>query len=79
MLTDEVSITLFHNQDYEGALVGITEDHRAVYDYDKMVETLMRDDHMTQDEAVEWIDYNTIGGLQGKPDEPIIMYTDLYD
>jgi len=44
-----------------------------------MVEALMRDDHMTQDEAVEWIDYNTIGGLQGKPDEPIIMYTDLYD
>lgn len=76
---DEVQIELFECSSYEGALVGITDDNRAVYSYDKMIESLMRDDNMTYDEAVEWIDFNTIGSLVGKTDGPIIMYTDLYD
>lgn len=46
-----------------------------MYDYEKMVQWLVETEGMTETEAVEWIDYNTIGALgNGGPDGPIIMY-----
>lgn len=45
------------------AVVGY--DHRGllVYSYEKMLDIFMRD--MTEEEAVEWIDYNVIGTNAG--------------
>lgn len=63
------------NYSYDDALIGITEDNRAVYDYDKMVEWLMKEESFTATEAMEWIDYNTIRALPYMGDgAPIIMY-----
>ena len=61
---------------YDEALVGITHDDRAVYDFDKMVEWLVANEGFCTDEAIEWIEYNTIRALpyMGE-DAPIIMYT----
>lgn len=40
-----------------------------------MVDYLMNEDDFTYDEAVEWIDYNTIGSLPyGDGNYPIIMF-----
>ena len=50
---------IFGNGDYITALIGYTEDGRAVYDYDLMIEFLKEYDEMTPDEAEEWLDYNT--------------------
>lgn len=59
---------------YDGALIGVTDDHRAVYDYDLMIHWLMEKENWTAEEAAEWIDYNTIRALpyMGE-DAPIIM------
>lgn len=59
----------------EETLIGITEDNRAVYDFDKMVWWLMVHEDCTYDDAVEWIDYNTIRSLPYVGENaPIIMY-----
>lgn len=59
---------------YDSALVGVSHDDRAVYDYDLMMEWLMKTEGFTEEEAVDWIDYNTIRVLpyMGN-DGPIVM------
>lgn len=60
---------------YDGAIIGVTTDGRAVYDFDKMVEELMQDEEWSYEDAVEWIDYNTIRSLPyAGLKAPIIMY-----
>ena len=68
-------VVIFTNYSYDDALIGVTEDNRAVYDFDKMVTWLMETERFTQDEAIEWIEYNTIRALgYAGSDAPIIMY-----
>lgn len=63
------------NYSYDDALIGISEDNRAVYDYDKMVKWLMEEEGFTEEDAIEWIDYNTIRALPYMGEKaPIIMY-----
>lgn len=63
------------NYSYDDALIGVTEDGRAVYDFEKMVDWLVDEVGMADDEAVEWIEYNTIRALPYMgSDAPIIMY-----
>lgn len=53
-------VLIFSNPDYASAFVGISEDNRAIYDYDKMVDFLMNQSDMTDIEAIEFIEYNTM-------------------
>lgn len=67
-------VIIFSNPDYASAFIGISEDNRAVYDYDKMVEFLMDKDGMTDIEATEFIEYNTIRSLPYFENAPIIIH-----
>ena len=68
-------IIIFSGDSYDDALIGVSEDGRAIYDFDLMVEWLMEQDHITSTEAIEWIEYNTIRSLPYVGDRaPIIMY-----
>ena len=67
------------NYSYDDALIGVSDDGRAVYDYEKMIEWLMKEESWTDDEAVEWIEYNTLRALPYMGDgAPIIMYPLAY-
>lgn len=69
-------VIIFENYSYDDALVGVTEDGRAVYDFDKMVTWLMETEGFTAEQAIEWIKYNTIGALPyAGPNAPIIMHS----
>lgn len=69
-------VLIFENPSYDDALVGVTEDNRAVYDFDKMVDWLLDHSPMDRDEAVEFIEYNTIRAIPYYGAEaPIVMYT----
>ena len=68
---------VFDNMSYDDSIVGVTTDGRVVYDYDKMVEELMRDEGWSYDDAVDWIEFNTIGGIPCDEGAPIIMYSIL--
>lgn len=61
----------FTNPSYEDAFLGVSSDDRAIYDYEKMVESLVRHEDMTEDEAREFIDYNATFYIEGGP---IILY-----
>lgn len=61
----------FTNPSYEDAFLGVSSDNRAIYDYEKMVESLVNNEDMTEDEAREFIDYNATFYIEGGP---IILY-----
>lgn len=66
---------VFDNMSYDGSIIGVTTDGRVVYDYNKMIEELMQDEEWSYEDAVEWIEYNTIRALPyAGPNGPIIMY-----
>ena len=67
-------VVVFENFSYDDALIGVSEDGRAVYDFEKMVEWLCRTENFTPDEAVEWIEYNTIRALPYYEGAPIVIY-----
>lgn len=65
---------LFENPSYSSAVSGISNDGRVIYDYELMVEYLMMNDEMTYEDAVEFIEYNTIRALPYFGDKsPIVM------
>ena len=65
---------VFESPDYDNAIIGTDDNSRVVYDYDKMVECLMEEDGMDYEEAVEFIDYNTIRALPYYPNGPIVVH-----
>ena len=63
------------NFSYDTALIGVTDDNRAVYDFNKMIEWLVETQNWTSEEAIEWIEGNTIRALPYFGEgSPIIMY-----
>jgi hypothetical protein len=62
------------NYSYDGALIGVTDDGRAVYDYELMIEWLMDTEGWSYEDAAEWVSYNTIRALlyMGE-DAPIVI------
>lgn len=68
-------ILIFTDFGYDDAFIGVSNDERAIYDYDKMIEWLEKTQDFTREEAVEWIDYNTVRALPYYGDRaPIILY-----
>ena len=66
---------VFESPDYANAFLGTTDDGRAVYDYEKMIQCLVEEDNMEYDEAMEFIDYNTIRAIPYfGSNAPVVMY-----
>lgn len=55
-------------------MTGHDDRGRVVYDYDLMVKCLMDQDGMTEVDAMDWIDYNTIRSLPYMPCPPVILH-----
>lgn len=66
---------VFDAPDYDDAIVGVSDDGNEIYDFDAMVRVLVDRDGMTEIEAAEFIDYNTIRAIPYAGEHPpIIMY-----
>lgn len=67
-------IMTFGWSDCDDALIGVSNDDRAIYDYDLMIESLMEHGDMTYEEAIDWVDgiIRFIPVMGNK--SPIIMY-----
>lgn len=71
---------VFENPDYQNAIVGYdVVSERVVYSYDKMIECLMSDDNMSYDEAIEFIEYNTIRACPYMGDKSPIILQNIED
>lgn len=65
---------ILESPDYLSAIVGISDDARIIYDYEKMVKFLMISEGMDYEEAIEFIDFNTLGALPYMGEKrPIIL------
>lgn len=72
---NDVQLVILEPKALDSAIIGITDDHEhLIYDYGKLV-TAMTSDLGSCDDAVEWIDFNTLRSLSymGKY-RPYIMY-----
>lgn len=88
MLRDDESCILYDGMDsaFIGLSRGFNEPVRAVYSYERLIAAVMKDiidsedgdispdASMEYDEAVEYVDFNIVGGYLGEG-TPIIVYT----
>ena len=44
---DYENLIIFENPDYDEAIIGVSHDDRVIYDYDKMIEHLIKHDNMS--------------------------------
>ena len=67
---DEINPKAIQWPDLQDAIIGIVSRFGTpdllCYDFDKMVKILMKRDKMTRDEAVEFLDFNTLGAYHGE-------------
>lgn len=75
---EEEDTIIFTNPDYVDAIIGHDNNGHLIYSYTKMAESLMVNDNMNYEEAVEFIDYNTIRALPYMGDKAPIIAFDLY-
>lgn len=55
--------TFFENPSFVKAITGITDSGQLIYDYDLMIAAAMEEENWNADEAVDWIEYNTIRSI----------------
>lgn len=72
------NIVVLEGDEFADGCIGITHDYHLVYDYGKLARTISEKNNISIEEAIEFIEYNTIRSLpyiknQGLL-EPIIMY-----
>ena len=68
---------LLKNYSYDSAIVGATKEGSVLYDYDLMIQWLQEAEDFSYDDAVEWIEYNTLRAIpyfQSKGIVPTIVY-----
>jgi len=63
--------------DYISAVVGISTDGQLIYSRNLMVKHLCEKDGMTELEADEFIDFNTVGALPNMGEKAPIIMEDL--
>lgn len=65
---------IFDGPDFDDAIVGVTDEGRVIYDFNKMVQIAMDRGGIDMDTALDDICYNAIRALPYTDNAPIIMY-----
>lgn len=66
-------VRLFSEPDFADAFIGMSSDNRAVYSYPKMLGCLINRG-MDEEEAVEFIEFNTLRALPYYNDSPVVVF-----
>lgn len=62
------------NPEFDGGILGVSNDGRLIYSYSKMVEWYAEHNKCGTDDAVDWIEFNTMRSLPYMgADAPIIL------
>ena len=65
---------LFEPEHYDEGIIGITENGNVIYSYELLAESLMLHDDWSYEDAIEWLDYNTIRTIPYMGEfQPIIL------
>lgn len=65
----------FDNPSFDNSIIAVDYYGRLIYDYDLMVEELMKNDNISGEEAIDFISYNTLRSLDYQSDimKPIVI------
>ena len=69
----------FDNPSFKNSIIGVTTDGRLVYSYERMVVDLMEEEGWSEEDAIDWISYNTIRSLDYIENGPIVVYENYED
>lgn len=75
-LSDIYGEELIFADGFDDAIIGVAAGHdlqRVVYCYASMVEACMKEAGMTYEDAIEWIEFNTIGSYVGRSTPIYVM------
>lgn len=61
-MLDEGTV-VFDNPSFDNSIIGITTDGSAVYSYDNMVREYMDEYGCDEQQAIDWIEFNTIRSI----------------
>ena len=70
---------LFDEPAYDNSIIGLSYDGCVIYDFDSMVEEFSQDNDTSVEDAIDFIEYNTIralpyaGSMTGSSCTPIIL------
>ena len=68
-LSDNHGDDILFADGYDSAIIGISVGYdfgRIVYDVEKMIEACVQDMGMSEEDAAEWLEYNTFGAYTGE-------------
>lgn len=72
-------LILFDSQSYDNSIIYVTDDNKhVVYSYERMIDELMTDNNWSYDDAIDWLEFNTIGSMKSGDYEPLIVHEDEY-
>jgi hypothetical protein len=74
--TKENQVIFFDPPELDEALIGIALRiglSVPAYDYDKLIEVHQRINNWSYEDAIEWIEYNTMGSYVGN-DTPVVVW-----
>lgn len=65
----------FDNPSFDNSIIAVDYYGRLIYDYDLMVEELMKNNNISGEEAIDFIGYNTLRSLDYQSDimKPIVI------
>ena len=72
---DEKTV-MFRDPSFPRSLIGVSSDGRAIYDLEKMIREYAEDNDCTEEDAADFISYNTLGALhpsEGYEKMPIVL------
>tara|TARA_Y100001938_G_scaffold22642_1_gene29287 strand:- start:2460 stop:2723 length:264 start_codon:yes stop_codon:yes gene_type:complete len=78
-LSDIYGKELIFADGFDDAIIGVAagfDSARVVYCYASMVEVMMNDKDMNYEDALDWIEYNTLGSYVGKNTPIYVMGID---
>lgn len=65
---------IFENPSFDKSIIGFSDDGRVIYDFNKMIQEYMDDNSCDEEEAIDFIDYNTMRALPYAGDQhPIVI------
>lgn len=73
------AIVLEPRSTFNRAIIGTDPDGRVVYSSNKIIRAFMDEDSMTEEEAIEYFEYNTLGTIQpmDNPNKPLFVYDEF--
>lgn len=75
-LGDESKPVIFENPSFDNSIVGITvtgDCDRLVYDYDLMIDEYQHDNNCELQDAIDFVEYNTMRAYSKLENSPIII------